>query len=227
MTDLSDLLARARLIRLEHRRERGDRSLTLSERAARSLRVRHANSYHKDRRLAEQLARGLGDTHAGRAVGLQSGQAKIVRSRIIDDPPRSCHPCDHCIELRWRFRERILQWRGQYVKVGPVSYSDHHQLRYYARRRGRLLVRRGADYWLLNPEEALNFDQASRAVEALPERPGLPTIGRIPGEGDRVLAELRVLAAEEGLLLHRRGEDHWLLDPQDAMDVGELADVLG
>jgi len=177
MTGLGDLLARARVLRVARRRDRGDRPLNLSERAGRSLRVRHAASFERDSALGEQmtrglgdahaggsnsseasetltrgeqLARGLGDTHAGRLVGVRSEHAKIVRSRIIDDPPRSCHPCAHCIELRWRYRARILSWNGEHVRIQPMNYSDHHQLRYKARRKGRLLVRRGEDYWLLD-----------------------------------------------------------------------------
>jgi len=54
----------------------------------------------------------------------------------------------------------------------------------------------------------MSFEGASHAVEALPERPGLPSAGRVPGEGDRILHELRVKAAAEGLRIHKADEDY-------------------
>ena len=114
---------------------------------------------------------------------------------------------------------------GRVIKAGPVR-RDHDAVRVRARRRGRYLVRRGERYALIDPDAMLTLEQVAHEVDNLPARPGQAPTGRLPGEGDRVLSELRALAAQGGYRLHKSGDSYWLLNEDDAMDLGEVAEIV-
>lgn len=221
---LGSQLQAARVHHHQVRLARGSRPLTLRERAIRALRQRHRQTFHRDRRIGELLAEGYGDTHTARLTSVSATIVRSVRGRLVDEP-KSCWPCEHCLELRYYYREAIMALDGRTIRAGPVR-RHHNSVRVRARRRGRLLVRRQDRYALLDPDRMVSLEEVARQVDELEPRPGLAPVGRLPGEGDRLVAEVRRLAADAGLLVHKVGESYFILDPADGMDLAQVAEMV-